>query len=81
MTNGTMSAQILNPAATAHNNSLSAPPSAALRFASVLGPGTLDKRLTGSPVCLARLRANFGILEARAPRRASDKFALRANFR
>ena len=41
---------------------------------------TLRKRLTRSPVCFARLRANFGILEARAPRRASDKFALRANF-
>ena len=27
------------------------------------------------------MRADFGILEARAPRRAADKFALRANFR
>jgi hypothetical protein len=26
------------------------------------------------------MRATFGILEARAPRRAADKFALRANF-
>ena len=38
---------------------------------------TLRKRLTCSPFCFARVRVVFGILEARAPRRASDTSGLR----
>ena len=38
---------------------------------------TLSKRLTCSPFCFARMRVAFGILEARAPRRASDTSGLR----
>ena len=70
-----------NEIRTSHNNSLSAPPSAALRFATVLGPGTLSKRLIAFAFLLRADARSFGILEVRAPRRAADKFALHANFR
>jgi len=47
----------------------------------VLGPGTLAESFRfASFFLLARVRADFGILEARAPRRAADKCSLRSHF-
>ena len=45
--------------ATSHNNSVSAPPSAALRFATVLGPGTLSKRLIAFAFLLRAVAREF----------------------
>ncbi len=47
--------------ATADNNRVSAPPSAALRFATVLGPGTLSKRLIAFAFLLRADARRFGI--------------------
>jgi hypothetical protein len=46
---------------TADNNRVSAPPSAALRFATVLGPGTLSKRLIAFAFLLRADARRFGI--------------------
>ena len=68
----------IRPAATSHNNSVSAPPSAALRFATVLGPGTLSKRLISFASLLrADARRFWNIRSARtAP--CCGQIALRA---
>jgi hypothetical protein len=61
-----------------HNNRVSAPPSAALRFATVLGPGTLSKRLISFAFLLrADARGFWNIRSARtAP--CCGQIALRA---
>ncbi len=59
---------------TACNNRVSAPPYAALRFATVLGPCTLTESFRFAPFFpFVRARAGFGIFKVRAPHRAADK--------